>query len=84
MVILKNDTIEIPKTAYRDLYDPAFTYSHKGDAKSLNGIFFSADGRKIYIYLLNKEKTGSYEVTWVIQDKKYLRRVIDFDLFEGM
>jgi hypothetical protein len=79
-VVLNGDSIEIPRAAYADLYDPAFTYMHKGDSKSLNGIFFSKDGRKIYIYLLNRQRTGSYEVTWVIQDKKYLRRVIDFDL----
>jgi hypothetical protein len=79
-VVLNGDSVQIPRAAYADLYDPAFTYTHKGDSKSLNGIFFSKDGRKVYIYLLNRQRSGSYEVTWVIQDKKYLRRVVDFDL----
>ncbi len=46
--------------------------------KSHNSVLVSADGRKIYIYMLKRESGGSYEVTWVIQDKKYLRRVVDF------
>jgi hypothetical protein len=41
-------------------------------------VYRSADGKRIYIYMLKRETGGSYEVTWVIQDKKYLRRIIDF------
>jgi hypothetical protein len=33
--------------------------------------------------MLNKDEYGSYEVTWVIQDNKYLRRVIDFGFTPG-
>jgi len=29
--------------------------------------------------MLNGTGTGRYEVTWVIQDKKYLRRVVDWN-----
>ena len=35
--------------------------------------------RKYYIYMLNGEGAGRYEVTWVIQDKHYLRRVVDWN-----
>ncbi len=77
-VIMGKDTVAIPPTAYFDLYSPEFTYSDgKGAARTHNGVYFSPDKRNIYIYMLNKEAIGSYEVTWVIQDKKYLRRVVD-------
>ena len=33
---------------------------------------------KLYIYMLNGEGTGRYEVTWIIEDKHYLRRVVDW------
>jgi hypothetical protein len=46
--------------------------------KSYNKVFVSPDKKKVYIYMLNRDNLGSYEVTWVIQDKKYLRRVVDF------
>jgi hypothetical protein len=28
--------------------------------------------------MLNSSGKGGYEVTWIIEDKKYLRRVIDY------
>jgi len=28
--------------------------------------------------MLSMDDRGSYEVTWVIQDKQYIRRVVDF------
>ena len=28
--------------------------------------------------MLNSDGKNGYEVTWVLQDKKYLRRVIDY------
>ncbi len=79
-VLIGSDTIAIPKTAYNDLHNPAFFYRDaSGNPKTLNGVYFSPDGRKIYIYLLNRNGNNSYEVTWVIQDKTFLRRVLDFD-----
>lgn len=77
-VIIGRDTVAIPPAAYADLYNPIFTFKEKGVEKSQNKVYLSADGRKIYIYLLKPETGGSYEVTWVIQDKKYLKRVVDF------
>jgi hypothetical protein len=79
-VFIGNDTIAIPLTAYSDLYNLKLTYNDKGVLRTANGIYFSKDGRKIYLYLLSKDGTGSYEVTWVIQDKKYLRRVLDYGI----
>lgn len=77
-VIVNRDTIVIPSAAYADLYNPIFTYREGGVEKSYNSIYLSADGRKIYVYMLKRETGGSYEVTWIIQDKKYLKRVVDF------
>ncbi len=80
-VIIGRDTVKIPPLAFSDLYNPTFAYMDaSGSSKSHNGVFISPDGRRIYIYMLNREAGSSYEVTWVIQDKAYLRRVVDFGL----
>lgn len=78
IVVIDNDTVAIPPAAFSDLYNPIFTVSEGGVQKSNNKVYLSADGRKIYVYMLKQESGGSYEVTWIIQDKKYLRRVVDF------
>ena len=77
-VTIDNDSITIPQTAYFDLYNPAFTYADGSQVKTFAGVYQSAYKRKVYIYMLNRDELGSYEVTWVIQDKKYLRRIVDF------
>lgn len=77
-VLSGTDTIAIPKEAYADLYNPIFSYKENGVEKYINNVFLSADGRTIYIYMLKREFGGSYEVTWVIQNGTYLRRVVDF------
>ena len=75
---IDNDSIVIPATAYADLYNVNLTYMDKGILRSRNGIYKSNDGHRIYLYIFCKDNTGSYEVTWIIQDKKYLRRVLDY------
>ncbi|NML24070.1 hypothetical protein HHL16_24545 [Pseudoflavitalea sp. G-6-1-2] len=78
VMTIGKDTVQIPKEAYGDLYSPVFTYNdEKGTTRTYNGVYLSPDKRTIYVYMLNKELIGSYEVTWIIQDKKYLRRVVD-------
>jgi hypothetical protein len=82
-VLVGKDTIAIPAIAYSDLHNPSFSYRDaSGTERTLNSVYFSPDKRTMYIYMLNKEDKGSYEVTWVIQDKKYLRRVLDFNLLK--
>lgn len=76
--IIGADTVQIPAAAIADLYNPSFTYNAGGKMNVAGSVYFSADKKRIYIYLLKQEEGGSYEVTWVIQDKKYLRRVVDF------
>jgi hypothetical protein len=79
VVLIDKDSVVIPPAAYADLYEPDFTYRDAtGTVKSYNKVFVSPDKKKVYIYMLNRDALGSYEVTWVIQDKKYLRRVVDF------
>jgi len=69
-VIMGTDTIYMPPAAIADLYNPVFN--------SADAVYFSADKRRLYVYMLNKDNAGSYEVTWIIQDKKYLRRILDY------
>ncbi|MBI2730274.1 MAG: hypothetical protein HYX40_05925 [Sphingobacteriales bacterium] len=83
LVIINKDTVAIPPVAYNDLFNIQFSYTDKaGIERSKNGVYLSDDKRKIYIYLLNKDSSGGYEVTWVIQDKQYLRRVLDYNILQ--
>jgi len=77
-IVVDNDTVAIPPMAYADIYNLNLTYTDKGTLRSRNGIYKSKDGHRIYLYLFCKDATGSYEVTWIVQDKKYLRRVLDY------
>ncbi len=78
-LMIGKDTIIIPPAAYSDFYNLNLSYEDKtGTQRSANAIYRSNDGRRLYLYLLSKDATGSYEVTWVIQDRKYLRRVVDY------
>ncbi len=77
-VIFSRDTINVPKEALSDLANPQLSFSEGGKNKTQNKVYLSNNGRNIYIYMLKPEAGGSYEVTWVIQDKKYFRRVVDF------
>lgn len=78
LVIINKDTVAIPPTAWSDLYNPILSVNNKGVSTTNNKVYLSADGKKVYVYMLKQEAGGSYEVTWVIQDKKYLKRVVDF------
>jgi hypothetical protein len=82
-VLVGKDTVAIPPIAYNDLYSPSFTYRDgSGTVRTHNRVSLSPDGRNIYIYMLNDEVKGKYEVTWIIQDKKYLQRVVDTGLMQ--
>ncbi len=82
-VTIGKDTVVIPPAMYADLYNPTFNYTDAGgNLRSLNAVYLSPDKHHIYIYMLNKETVGSYEVTWVIMDKTFQRRVVDFGLLK--
>jgi hypothetical protein len=78
VAIFARDTINIPAVAFSDLYDPLFCGANNGEIKCKCAAYISNDKRRIYIYMLNSSGKGGYEVTWVLQDKQYLRRVIDY------
>ena len=78
-LLIENDTVVIPPAAYADLYNLNLSYKDgSGQERTSHAVYYSADGSRIYLYLLNRDQSGSYEVTWVIENKKYLRRVIDY------
>ncbi|HEY5368813.1 MAG TPA: hypothetical protein VIJ75_07465 [Hanamia sp.] len=79
-VIIGKDTVSIPPIAYSDLHNLNFTYSDKGVERTRDAVYKSKDGHTIYLYLFSKDDIGSYEVTWIVQDKKYLRRVLDYGI----
>ncbi len=72
--------LELPDSAFKGIYAPKvctrFTGKNKPVAASCRA-FRSADKRRVYIYMLNGEGERRYEVTWVVQDRKYLTRIID-------
>jgi hypothetical protein len=72
------DTVPVPPAAYNDLHNLHFTYLNKGVQRTGNAIYHSKDGRRTYLYLFSKDNTGSYEVTWIFQDGRYIRRVLDY------
>ncbi len=78
-VVVDKDTVPIPPAAFSDLYDPKFSFSESGSTRTRNALYLSADKftHTFYIYMLNIENGGS-EFTWVIRDKQYLRRIVDF------
>jgi hypothetical protein len=82
-VLFGEDTVAIPKEAYADLFNPIFSYTENGVEKYINNVYLSADGRKVYVYMLKREEGGSYEVTWVIQNGKFDRRIVDFGFLKN-
>lgn len=74
------DTVKVPATALVDLFEPALSYYDRtsGAKKTHCSVFMSPDKQRFYIYMINGSGKGSYEVTWVIQNKSYLRRVVDW------
>lgn len=78
LIIIQGDTVEIPPAAYADLKNMRFSYVLNGVERTSNGLFVSKDGKRVYLYLFSKNTTGNYEVTYVIRDKKYERRVLDY------
>lgn len=81
-VIVGKDTVPIPPAAYTDLYDPKFSYNENGETRTRNGVFLSNDKHTFYIYMFNNDN-GGVEYTWIIRDKQYLRRVVDFGFLKS-
>ena len=79
-LIVDGDTVSIPKEAYSDLYDANLTYNSNGIKRTTNAIYRSKTGYLKYLYLFSKGSKDSYEVTWIFQNNKYLRRVVNYGL----
>jgi hypothetical protein len=82
IVVVGKDTVPIPPTAFFDLYDPRFSYNEGGATRTRNGVFLSNDKHTFYIYMFNNDN-GGFEYTWVIRDKQYLRRVVDWGFLKN-
>ncbi|HVS97661.1 MAG TPA: hypothetical protein VHE54_14305 [Puia sp.] len=80
-VVVDKDTVPIPPGAYVDLYDPKFSFNQNGATRTRNGVFLSNDKHTFYIYMLNIDNRGT-EYTWVIRDRQYVRRVVDFGFLD--
>jgi hypothetical protein len=81
-VVVGKDSVPIPATAFFDLYEPRFSYSENGATRTRNGVFLSNDKHTFYIYMFNNDG-GGFEYTWVIRDKQYLRRVVDWGFLKS-
>lgn len=80
LLIHGGDTLSLPETAYSDLKNMRFSYLNGGVQRTNSAVYLSKDGKRLYLYLFSKEPRSAYEVTFIFQDKKYLRRVLDYDL----
>jgi hypothetical protein len=80
VLIIRGDTIDIPATAYNDLYNLNFNYTDKGVERTTDAVYITVSGTRVYLYLYSRDRVGSYEVTWIIQDRRYLRRILDYDI----
>ncbi|MFT3934172.1 MAG: hypothetical protein QM726_11190 [Chitinophagaceae bacterium] len=75
--------VRIPDSAYKGLLQTGtcnFKRSGKNDEfHSPNyKAFYSADKKRLYIYMLGETSTNKYEVTWVIVNDKYVTRIFDW------
>lgn len=59
-------------------YQPVGKHVHREPLSTPNlRMFQSKKSHCIYLYMLNGEGENQYEVTWIVQDGKYLTRVVD-------
>lgn len=77
---IRGFNVEIPPAAYSDLFNLHFTYMDKGVERTTDAVYVSKVGQRVYLYLFSKDRTGTYEVTWIIQDRRYVRRILDYGL----
>lgn len=74
--------VRIPKSVCQGLRQPN-TCNYRGGPKKENyyspwiKAFYSADKRRLYIYMVGGAGSDKYEVTWVISDDRFFIRVMD-------
>lgn len=72
--------LTLPESALKGIYSPRSCTQFTGKNKPVSAdckAFQSADKQRVYIYMVNGEGKDRYEVTWVVQGRKYLRRIVD-------
>ncbi len=59
-------------------YHPVGKYVHREPLVTPNlRLLKSETGHHMYLYMLNGEGENRYEVTWILEDERYLMRVVD-------
>jgi hypothetical protein len=61
--------VNIPETEIDNLYEPNIDTTK---------VTYDSSNKKLYIYTSNGEKSGAYQVLWVIENGNYARRVVDY------
>ncbi len=79
-VYIGEQQIDLPVRAFRDIYEPNFCSRQGlfGRWECNTKAFLSEDGERLYIYMKNSRIPSLYEVTWIIENGKYLGRVVDY------
>lgn len=78
-IILSENEILIPESAYSDLYNPSFCS---------NDILFieayeSVDQEYLYVYMSGSDAGGSYDVKWIFSHEEYVGRLVAPYLMKG-
>ena len=63
--------IEIPSTAYSNLYEP-----HLCEKNVPIELYESSNGEFIYLYMFGSDAAGGYCVKWIFDKNKYISRII--------
>ncbi|HWD89458.1 MAG TPA: hypothetical protein VG367_15105 [Mucilaginibacter sp.] len=66
-IIKSNTVIQLPQTAFDDLYEPNF------DSISV----CRGPENTFYVLMLNSDGAGGYYIIWILKDNKYINRYID-------
>ena len=77
LCVVGQNKFVIPEVALKNLFEPNFCYNSNSEVDCHCEVFRSLDGKRIYIYMLNGDGAGGYEVTFVIEKERYTKRVID-------
>jgi hypothetical protein len=68
---------QLPKSATDGLFQPNLC-DKAGSQFCHMRVFQSKDKKRLYLYMLNGDGAGGYEATIIIENGKYLRRVVDY------
>ena len=69
----------IPESDYCFLADPNFCLEFPGTMirEVYSSVYRSPDQKRLYLHMINGDSAATYEVTWIIEDDRYLKRVVD-------